>query len=183
MGRCKVRRCKKNHDTHFCRVCKEVDTDHFSSECPRSKTLFHGTHNGAVDPIKQGGLKKSGDGRLGPGVYFVEKYDEAKQISRNRQQKADKYRNYTSVVLKCRVHLGKHIDLGKGEGSDWQASYHSASTIHPPWTAVLDYPFKEYCLKDSRYCVVNTIYINGDPIKKDVNFTWREAQQSISSLH
>ena len=176
MGRCRVRECHENHSRHFCRVCKEKDTDHFSSKCPNAKTLYHGTHSGALEPIKQNGLIGSGGGRLGPGVYFVEKFEEAKKISRNRQQKADKYKNYTTVVLKCKVRLGKHTDLGRGEGDGWQTNWHSASTMHPPWAGI-GYHFKEYCLKDSSYCVVNTIYVDGDAIKKDVNFTWTEAQR------
>lgn len=176
MVRCKVRQCRKNHRIHYCRVCKEEDTNHFSSQCPRSKTLYHGSHSGAVEPIKKDGLKTSGDGRLGPGVYFVEKYEEAKNISRDRQQKADKYQNYTSVVLKCKVRLGKHIDLGTGGGRDWQSNWHSASTMHPPWAGI-GYDFKEYCLKNSNFCVVNTVFINDVPTKKDANLTWKEAQR------
>ena len=176
---CRVTRCKEKHSKHYCRLCKEKDTNHFSSECPNSVTLYHGTHIKVTQPIADGGLKESGDGRLGPGVYFVEEYDEAKKISNYRRHKDDKR---CTVVFKCQVYLCRHCNLGTGTGNSWQDDYDSASTMHPPW-AKITYDFKEYCLKDSKHCVVRSILIDDKPIRKDKRFTWGDAQEEIRLLH
>ena len=177
---CRVKSCEYNHNEHVCRLCEENDTDHFSSECPKSETLYHGSPFKYMKPISVEGLKESTDGRLGPGVYFVDEYDHAKSISKNRFGKnaADN----PPVVIECQVYLGKHLNLGKRVDEDWHKEYDSASTIHPPWPNVLEIDFKEYCLKDSRCCVMKTLYMDDVPIKKDANMTWGEAQHVINLL-
>ena len=119
---CRVLRCRINHSKHFCRLCKEENTDHFSSDCPNGRTLYHGTHISAIPPVARGGSNESEKGRLGPGVYFVKTYDEAKQISKNQRNS-----NHT-VVFECRV----NCHLGNKKDNSWQICYDSACGIHPP---------------------------------------------------
>ena len=176
MASCRVTKCKEEHSKHYCRLCKEKDTNHFSSECPNSVTLYHGSHIRVAQPIARDGLNGSPSGRLGPGVYFVKTYDEAKQISKNRRNS-----NHT-VVFKCKVYLGNHYDLGNKEDDSWQNDYDSACGIHPPWPGVLEDNFKEYCLKDPKYCVVKIIYIDDNPIKKGANLTWKDSLSYLESL-
>ena len=107
-------------------------------------------------------------------------YEEAKKISLNRQQKAGE-RNHESVVLKCQVFLGKHIALGRGDGSYWQIDWDSASTMHPPWAGI-GYDFKEYFLKNSSFCAVNTIFINDVPVRKDRDFAWNEMESLLLAI-
>jgi hypothetical protein len=33
-NRCKIPKCTENHKQHFCKVCQDPDSDHFSSDCP-----------------------------------------------------------------------------------------------------------------------------------------------------
>ena len=172
---CRVSKCKLDHERHFCQLCKEENTDHISSECPNSKTLYHGTTIRVLKPISIEGLRGSKSGRLGQGVYFVETYGEANCVSKYRREKGD--RNST-VVFKCQVNLGHHINLGKGDGDGWQLHHDSARSIHPSW-ANISHDFKEYCLKDASNCVVTSIYINGKTIKKDENMTWGDAERVI----
>ena len=174
--KCRVPLCELNHEEHFCRLCTEQDTDHFSTECPKSKTLYHGTQVEHFKPISSNGLKESKGGRLGQGVYFVDCYNKAKRISKNRQKLNDS----NSVVIECQVYLGKHRDLGNKSEDTWQKNYDSASSMHPPWCGLGT--FKEYCLKDSKKCLMKTLYMNGEPIKKDANMSWGEAQQVINQL-
>lgn len=30
---CIVKRCKENHSRHYCKFCKDKDSDHFSNQC------------------------------------------------------------------------------------------------------------------------------------------------------
>ena len=140
---CKVARCTLEHRQHFCLLCKDKDSDHFSSECPKSLTLFHGTHIRAIKLIAFESLKESTSGTLGPGIYFVENYEEAESISQYRKKPED---GSCTVVFECQVYLGNHVYLGKTPTEEWQGSYDSASSIHGSW-ANIDHDFKEYCLK------------------------------------
>lgn len=36
---CKVQACKENHATHYCKFCKDADSDHFSSSCKFNKPI------------------------------------------------------------------------------------------------------------------------------------------------
>ena len=176
---CKVSKCESNHAQHFCRLCEEEDTDHFSSECPRSKTLYHGTQVQYFKSISNTGLKESSVGRLGQGVYFVKTYNKAERISRGRRTKDG---DPNSVVIECQVYLGKHRYFdGNKCNTAWQEKYDSASTLHPPWCNIKTV-FKEYCLKDSSKCIMKTLYMNGVPIKKDAEMSWGEAQRVINQL-
>ena len=172
---CKIIKCNAEHRRHYCRLCKDNDSDHFSSECPRGKTLYHGTHIGAIKPIAMGGLKESGNGRLGRGVYFVETLEQAKNISKYRDKNC-------TVVFKCQVNLRNNIDLGRGDGGDWQLHKDSASSIHPPW-ANINHDFKEYCVKSSNDCVVTSIFIDDTVIRKNENMTWGDAENIIKKLN
>ena len=135
----KVAVCELGHSRHFCRLCREQDTSHFSSDCPNSKTLYHGTQVEYLKSITNEGLKESESGTLGKGVYFVEHYDEAKNISRYRR-KCDPKGVPNSVVIECQVHLGKHRNFDNNFNFDnncydtWQYNnFDSASRMHPPW--------------------------------------------------
>ena len=172
---CKVSRCRENHLRHFCRLCKARDSDHFSSECPNGKTLYHGTQIKSIKPIAMQGFKNSPRGRLGPGIYFVDTLENAKRISYHRDPRLNQK---NAIVFQCQVNLGRHIDLGHASGGYWQGAYDSASGIHPPWPGV-NQDFKEYCLKYSKDCVVESIYINDYIIKKDENMTWGDAEQNV----
>lgn len=41
--KCKIAKCKENHDAHYCRKCKSSDVDHFSNQCPIVSTTQNGT--------------------------------------------------------------------------------------------------------------------------------------------
>ena len=127
---CKIRRCIKHHSRHYCRLCEATDSNHFSSECPNSRTLYHGTQRPAVESICSIGLKESADGRLGPGVYFTKTFEDAEKISRYR------YPDGHVTVVTCQVYLGNHICL-KYHGNDrWQSTHDSACSIHPSWQGI-----------------------------------------------
>ena len=135
--KCRVPLCELDHEEHFCRLCERQDSDHFSSECPKSKTLYHGTQIKCLKPISTQGLNPSKDGRLGKGIYFVKEYNQAENISRERNDPNDKP---NSVVIECKVHLGRHyncnVDSDKYNDT-WQKEFDSASTMHPPWCCLL----------------------------------------------
>lgn len=176
MVKCRVPKCTEGHSVHFCKLCKDRDSNHFSSECPEGKILYHGTHMEAVYPISEDGLNKSADGRLGKGIYFVEKLEEAKKISANRKG-SDGFHCFFPVVLKCRVNLGKTIDLNYEDCKEWQRIhwYDSAVGMHPPWCKINHY-FREYCLKNGSRCIVTAIIINDKMIVKGENKTWSEVK-------
>ena len=132
---CKVSGCEEDHEKHYCKLCKTKDVDHFSGNCPAGTTLYHGTNINVIGAITAEGLKASTAGRLGPGVYFVEKEEEAKRISQHRENKNSPTGEF-NVVLKCNVHLGKHIYDDNIKGGKWQQDYKSASAMHPPWANI-----------------------------------------------
>ena len=39
---CKIFCCKEDHIRHYCRVCNQNDSDHFSRHCPNGTVLYHG---------------------------------------------------------------------------------------------------------------------------------------------
>lgn len=132
---CNVDRCRKKHRSHYCRLCEDDDSDHFASECPKSRTLYHGTRIRAVAPIAKKGLKESDDGRLGGGVYFVKNLENAIKISEHRQDGDDD--NDYAVVIKCQVYMGVHKRLERNEEDDeWQDDYDSACAMHPKWAGI-----------------------------------------------
>ena len=178
--KCRVPECVQDHVHHFCQLCTAQNSNHLSSNCPRSRTLYHGTQ---VEYIAKVSLKKARDhGSLGKGIYFVENYNEARSISKHQRSK-DPKGDPNSVVIKCKVDLGKHCDLGNSHNdTTWQnGDYDSASAIcHPCGT--IKTPFKEYCLKDSMKCRMITLYMNDEAIEKDANMSWGQAQQVINQL-
>ena len=179
---CRVTSCKRYHTEHFCQLCKEKDTDHFSLECPEGRTLYHGTTNSAVQSISIEGLRESEKGQLGFGVYFVEKYEEAKNISTYRNSEKNVFGS--TVVVECQVYLGNHVDLVKKNIPNWQRIYNSASNIHLKDWGNIEYDFPEYCSKKSG-CLVTSIFLDDVAIRKDASMErgeWGKAQLVIDML-
>jgi hypothetical protein len=86
-----------------------------SSCSGHSFTMYHGTSEGAARSIESAGFRPSTGGMLGRGVY----------VSRDIQ----KARAYGSVILRCRVDVGKvkRIDRqGHPLQQSWHGSYDSA---------------------------------------------------------
>ena len=177
---CKVDGCEKNHIKHYCRVCDQNNSDHFSRHCPEGIVLYHGTNFEVIKSIVEEGFIKSGPhSRLGVGVYFVESEVEAGRISLNRDSKGP--HREKKVVLKCLVNLGNHIFLDSGDGSDWQNKYDSASSMHSPWAGI-ETDFKEFCVKNSKRCVVNSIILNNIKVLKEQDMTLNEAHEELKNI-
>ena len=153
---CRVAKCKENHASHFCSLCQDHDSNHFSCDCTKGITLYHGTKVDNTSGIASEGLKPSKNGRLGPGVYFVESYSEAISIAKHR----DREDGNVSVVLECTVSLGQMANLcnvrDSWELQSWQGRYHSAKAVHPPWAGI-NYSFNEICVKNQTFCSVKKV--------------------------
>ena len=135
---CNVLECKERHKRHYCQLCENDDSYHFSTECPYSRTLYHGTRLSAVPTIVEEGMRKSEAGSLGGGVYFVRTLEHAKKISEYRDRQ-NRSRDEHAVVVKCQVYMGLHKHLAVKSNavkSGWQISYDSACAMHPPWAGI-----------------------------------------------
>ena len=130
---CNVLECYKIHKRHYCRLCEDDDSCHFSTEFSYSRTLYHGTRFTAVPTIVENGIRKSQVGRLGGGVYFAKTLEHAKKISEYRDRQNGS-RDENAVVVKCQVYMGLHKHLAAN--SDWQIFYDSACAMHPPWAGI-----------------------------------------------
>lgn len=121
LGMCQVQGCKEGHGQHYCRVCDNPNSTHFSRNCPQGIDLYHGTRVSNITSILSSGLHPSPNGRIGGGIYFAEK-DVATAIADHRGQGTG------VAVLRVRVNPGK-----------------CKTGVHPPWAGVND-EFKEWCL-------------------------------------
>uniref|UniRef100_A0A7M5XEI5 PARP catalytic domain-containing protein n=2 Tax=Clytia hemisphaerica TaxID=252671 RepID=A0A7M5XEI5_9CNID len=170
LGRCRVKMCSENHVAHFCQLCLSEDSDHLTKHCPKGVPLYH-VVTGIVDHLNDS------EGYLGGGVYFINNFDQAKQIAKCRAtQKGEK----TWAVLHCRVDLGVYVDLGEESGNEWQENFDSATSLHPRIEAT-ETAFQETCVKDRSKCFVMEITQEGEKtqtqedgfsspeIKKDIN--------------
>ena len=177
--RCRVIGCRQEHTEHLCQLCQKQNSKHFSKDCPKGTELYYGTHIESIKPITLEGFKKSApNSRLGPGVYFVKSEAAAGALS---LYMTEGDLRPTKVVFKCRVNLGKHIKLGQNDSSDWQLDYDSASSMHPTLEGI-EKDFMEFCVKDSKNCVVTSIIINEKPIVKNRTMTWEAAQEEIEKI-
>ena len=69
--KCRLVGCREDHTEHYCRLCQQKPSDHFSRDCLKGTVLYHGTNIDVIKPIALKGFKESGYGRLGPGVYLL----------------------------------------------------------------------------------------------------------------
>ena len=152
MMKCRVPTCQENHIKHFCSLCNNRNSNHFSHECHSGVTLYHGTKVNNTSGIASKGLKPSTNGCLGPGIYFVEEYSEAESIAKHRTGNGG-----VSVVIECNVYLGKMVDLQNIiDKRSWKDRYDSAIDIHPAWAGI-SYDFYEICVKNPKYCSVKKV--------------------------
>ncbi|CDW79569.1 gig2-like protein [Stylonychia lemnae] len=124
--KCKISACSDNHAKHYCRVCKDKDSDHFARDCTQGIILYHGTRVSFIKSIIANGLQPSKHGRLDSGIYFTDR-DTAILISKHRGQGTG------VAVFKCRVNTDEQSCV---EGT------------HPVWKGVTTSTFQEWCLKD-----------------------------------
>ena len=151
---CRVLGCSERHRSHYCRLCGNQDSSHYSQDCPEGKMLYHGTILSSIKGISEEGLRLSTYGRLGPGVYFTDDFQVAETISLNRDQEG----NNGGAVFECNVNLRRIKDLIRDTGSEWQNErYDFAQTIHPSWYGTTE--FTEFCLKDARKCSVRKVTV------------------------
>jgi len=176
--KCRVKGCKENHPKHFCRLCENTDSKHFSSKCPKGITLYHGTHVTNLAPITTQGLRSSSHGRLGPGIYFVAEKRFAEKIAEMRRKGQD---CEEAVVFKCHVNLGRCIHVEKASDACQQGDNDSVVAMHPPWCGI-QCDFREYCLKDTPKCIIVSIFVNGVEICKNEEKLWGEAVSIIQNL-
>ena len=182
MGRryCRVPGCEEDHIKHYCQVCDQNDAAHFPRHCPDGTVLYHGTNSEVINAIVEEGFMKSGHrSRLGAGVYFVASEEEAGSISLNRDHKGPPRKK--KVFLMCLVNLENHIFLDSGAGSDWQNEYDSASSMHPPWAGI-EADFKEFCVKNSKRCIVTSIIINEINVLENLDISLNEAEEVVRNM-
>ena len=150
-NKCRVPKCKESHESHYCRLCEEDDTDHFSNQCPYGVVLYHGTRLKSIKGIAEHELNPGDDdNRLGAGVYFATTFDVAKSIAQGTMDPSAT----GAAVFECNVYLGQTIDFGHDIGKLWHSNYDSATAIHPPWTreGAASHYFPEYCVKHAHKC-------------------------------
>ena len=157
---CKVPNCTSAHDKHYCRLCQKDDVSHFAMDCPEGVDLWHGTKISNLSSISQNrGLKASGDGRLGSGVYFASK-EIATAVSKHRGAGTG------VVILCCRVRLGKTKHCGAVADKTWHGQYDSATGTHGAWGAAPS--FTEYVLKDERRHRIKEVHVIDGTINGDI---------------
>ena len=151
---CGVPDCRERHASHYCRLCGCKTSTHYSIDCPKGVILYHGTRLSTIKKISYEGLRPSEKGRLGPGVYFTDSLQDAKDISSDKRFGQGK----GGAVFECMVYLGRMKSLGRATGSMWQyENYDSAETIHPAWYGPKE--FTEICLKDAKKCSVRKVMV------------------------
>ena len=179
---CKVNRCSEKHKSHYCRLCGCKNAKHFSQDCPKGRRLYHGTRLSSIKGISSEGLQPSTKGRLGPGIYFAESFNDAKEISLHRGA------GEGGAVFECNVNLGRIKYLRKRRKRDlytWRyEEYDSAEATHPPWPGVKTEEFTEYCLKDPKKCSVRKVAITnghvdglGSFVITKMDKQWKELKQ------
>ena len=135
--------------------CK--NSQDFSQDCCKGRSPYHGTRLSSIKGISSKGLQPSTKGRLGPGIYFTDSFNVAKEISLHREA------GEGGAVFECNVNLGKIKSLSKRDKTylcTWRyEKYDSAKAIHPPWPRINSKEFTEYCLKDPKNSSVRKLTI------------------------
>lgn len=161
---CRVFNCKENHPYHYCKVCQEKNSDHFSRHCPKSTILYHATNINNYESIKKNGFIASNGGTLGAGVYFSDNSKTAQEIAINKANFDE-----NTLYIPCRVYLGNSDDKAYefDINGNWRSNFDSASRIHGSWGACNE-NFKEYCVKDtSRIKLLNPVIKENNRKKKE----------------
>lgn len=164
---CGIVGCVKNHSTHTCFFCSKQN-DHFSINCPETIEVFHATKLCYLDSIAKEGLlvekskKNQWENRFGNGIYFT---GEKECINIAKNMFADQ-----AIVLRCKVHLKECKDFGfcEDRSGKWVEEFYSVVANHPPWyDGVTQNGFREYVLKNGKYCRVYEIIklLNEETIK------------------
>ena len=80
---CKVANCKYHgtYQNHVCVVCDDQNSDHYATQCPLGKIVYHGTSKDYAKSIESSGFIASKDGRWGQGVYMTTTFGQAKKIA------------------------------------------------------------------------------------------------------
>ena len=170
------------YQQYYCRLCDGYTTGHFSMNCPKGKTLYHGTRLSSIQGITYKSLQPSINGRLGPGIYFTDNFEIAKQISLRFDNELG------GAVFECNVNRELVKELGDKNLVAWQnEGYNSASALHPPWYGLNTGYFKEYCLKDPRKCSLKRVtvtqgYVDGiqslpDSVIDKTQIAWKELME------
>lgn len=148
---CKVNGCKEKHTHHYCRVCSDTDSSHFSRQCPKGTFVYHGTKKEYADLIVKDGFKASAKGRIGPGVYFTLSFGEAKKIAEYR------FPQQEPVVIECRAIVQynqfRYDDTPEEverKVREWKVfnKQTAGSGFHPPWAN--NEVFKEVVVRDPK---------------------------------
>ena len=176
---CRVHGCTQRHNSHYCRLCEDNNSNHFSHACPQGIQLYHVTALSNIRGIAEIGLQPTNIGRLGKGVYFAKNFKDAKDISLHR----GKAGGQAAVVFECNVNLGNIKDMERSSEDSWQmGNYDSAQGIHEKW--VCDDDFTEFCLKDPKKCSIKRVAVTKGHIDDSGVFYihkrdrgWRDLQQ------
>eukprot|EP00347_Sterkiella_histriomuscorum_P018333 403345905 len=144
--KCKVILCQHIHKKHYCKICCNTDSNHFSKYCPKGTILWHGTKLENIESILENGFYQSREGSMGAGIYLTTK-EEALSIAKHRgNQNQSKY-----VVIQVRVNLGKILELKENhdfEGKWRENQFNSATRFHFSWAGIKT-KFQEWIVKDN----------------------------------
>eukprot|EP00347_Sterkiella_histriomuscorum_P002871 403366474 len=153
-GKCKVQKCKENHKKHFCKICHDKDSNHFSKSCPNGIILWHGTKLENLQSILTNGLYPSKVGCMGEGIYLTTK-KEAFCIAQHR----GKMNQTDYVVVQVKVNLGKTLELQTNYDyqGNWKNFYDSATRFHESW-ANIKTKFQEWIVKDMSQITIMGYY-------------------------
>jgi len=147
--------CEENHQSHCCRICGSMDADHRCGDCPflvamwcEKARMYHGTKKDIKHLISANGMKASGGGRLGPGIYATTTLEAARTVAKHFH--GDK----AGIIVTLEVNLGNCKEMWDAEEGDWDEGgiWDSCYARHPPWLG-LDH-VREFVILDEKRCKV-----------------------------
>jgi hypothetical protein len=162
---CHVPGCTEKHIAHYCWICNNGDSDHFSRHCPNRHAvlMYHGTTEssfnkwiGSGGPVPEFDPKFFSGGNLGDGVYLTHNPHTAVEISKIFGGSNARF------VFTVKVDLGDCVDCGtvSDRTGSWHPRYDSAVRLHEAWGNIP--PFREYCVRDPTRCeIIEVAIISG----------------------
>ena len=158
--KCGITACDENHSKHYCKLCRNSNSDHLASNCSTGIELYHGTKVSNISSISLNGLSASSSGRLGPGLYLTTR-EEAFRIAGHRGEGTG------TAVIKVKVNLGSCCFSNDDANGSWSKNYDSAWGNHPSWAGNRE--FKEWVLKDASRCRITGFYLIDGIIDGEIN--------------